>query len=385
MAFRGQQHVTPGEAYLAISLIKNLPADRNLRILISTNTRQGMDILSKAVNQTTLRSSHPDVMLTFFPFDQPVIMDRAVRMIKPKVMVLLESELWPGLLAALRRHNCRILIVNGRMTPKSVSRYRLLPNLWKTLAPDSVLAISKDDAARFATLFGQGRVEVMRNIKFDGLRLDADFAESTRRIRKILPGGDGFLALGSIRQEEEADVFRMIDVIHRHFPDFVIGLFPRHMHRLNACQQYLADNGKKWTFRSALAEDAPATPGMVVLWDTFGELSAAYDSARAVFVGGSLAHLGGQNFLEPLMNGVVPVIGPSWENFHWIGTEVFTENLVRKARDWRTASAELIKLIEAPLPREEIRKRAAEYIRKRQGGTEQACDRILQVLDGKYS
>ena len=379
------QAASAGEAYLAISLIKNLPADRKLRILVSTNTRQGMDILSKGVNETSLRSSHADVMLTYFPFDQPAIMDRAVRLIKPGVMVLLESELWPGLLAALHRHNCRILIVNGRMTPKSVRHYSLLPKLWKSLAPDRVLAISENDGRRFARLFGQSRVEVISNIKFDGVIMDSDFAESTRRIKGILPRESGFLVLGSIRQEEEADVLRMVGAIDNRFPDLVIGLFPRHMHRLNAWQEYLTDSGKKWRFRSALTENTPALPGSIVLWDTFGDLNAAYALAGAVFVGGSLAPLGGQNFLEPLMNGVVPVIGPSWENFLWIGPEVFSAGLVRKTSDWRTAASELIKLIDAPLSREEVRRRATAYIRTRQGGTELACQRILAALDRKHS
>ena len=378
------QAASAGEAYLAVSIIKSLPKDRMLRILVSTNTRQGMDILNKALGASN-RSSRTPVTITFFPFDQPAIMDMAVRLIKPTVMVLLESELWPGLLAALRRHKCKILIVNGRMTPKSVKRYRLLPNLWKTLAPDRVLAISNDDAVRFAALFGRSRVEVMPNIKFDGIRMDADFAESSRRIQKILTPQAGFLVLGSIRQEEEADIRKMIGEIHKRFPDLVIGLFPRHMHRLNAWQQYLADSGKRWAFRSALAQDTPAVPGMIVLWDTFGELSAAYACARAVFVGGSLAPLGGQNFLEPLITGVVPVIGPSWENFFWIGPEVFSAGLVRKARDWQSAATELIKLIEDPMPTEEIQRRTEAFIRKRQGGTKLACERIQAALDGTLS
>lgn len=378
------QAASAGEAYLAVSLVKAMPPDRKVRFLVTTNTLQGMEILQKAVKDPVIRSSHPDIMLTFFPFDQPKIMDAAVRRIQPKVMVLLESELWPGLLSALRRNNCRILIINGRMTPKSAGRYRLLSGLLEKLAPDHVLAVSGEDAGRFAVLFGQDRVGVMPNIKFDGLETDDVFEESARRIQSFVPRNTDLLVFGSIRQEEESDIFRMIEKIQARFPDLVIGLFPRHMHRLKSWQQSLEKQGKKWGFRSALV-DAPAGPGMIVLWDTFGELNAAYAAATAVFVGGSLAPLGGQNFLEPMINGVVPVIGPSWENFLWIGEAVFSADLVRKTPHWRAAAAELIRLIENPLPREDVQRRATTYIRQRQGGTKQACELILQALDGPLS
>ncbi len=376
------QAASAGEAYLAAGLIKSLPSDPKARILVTTNTRQGMEILQKAVTDPVVRSSHPDIMLTFFPFDQPKIMNAAVRRIQPKVMVLLESELWPGLLSALRRHDCRILIINGRMTPKSVKGYRLLSGLWKKLAPDHVLAISRQDADRFAAVFGQDRVGVMPNIKFDGVDTGDGFEESAGRVQSLVPENSDFLVFGSVRQEEESDILKMIEQIHTRFPDLVIGLFPRHMHRLKAWQQNLEKQGRKWAFRSALV-DAPAGPGSVVLWDTFGELNAAYSAAKAVFVGGSLAPLGGQNFLEPLINGVVPVIGPSWENFFWIGQEVFSADLVHKTPDWQQAAAELIRLLENPLPRDEVQNKAAAYVRNRQGGTKQACELVLQALEGK--
>lgn len=374
------QAASAGEAFLAVAIMRCFPRNRKLRILVTTNTRQGMDILKKAVDESSDRIPPLDVTLTYFPFDQPAIMNRAVRKINPGVMVLLESELWPGLLSVLHRHNAKILIVNGRMTPKSVGRYRLLPGLWEKLAPDRVLAISEADADRFAVLFGRERVGVMSNIKFDGIRMDDGFEENVRRIRRFLPRHANFLVLGSIRQEEEPDVVKMITQIHLRLPDLVIGLFPRHMHRLKAWQQILEKQGGKWRFRSALA-DTPVDPGTIVLWDTFGELSAAYEAADAVFVGGSLAPLGGQNFLEPLVSGVVPVIGPSWENFLWVGQEMFSAGLVCRTRGWQAAAAELIELIEAPLPREDVRKKAMAYIRKRQGGTQQACNLILQALD----
>jgi 3-deoxy-D-manno-octulosonic-acid transferase len=354
--------------------------DRDLRLLVSTNTRQGMEILEKAAADLSAQAPRLSLTLMFCPFDRPSVMDEAVRHIQPRVMVLLESELWPGLLYALKRHNRTVMIVNGRMTDRSLKRYRLMPGFCQALAPDRVLAMSPDDAGRFATLFGSDRVEVMSSMKFDGVRVEDSESESASRIRSLLPDGARFLVFGSVRQEEESLVLDMIRFIIGLLPGLVVGLFPRHMHRLDAWRQLLSKAGIKWTLRSSLTA-GPAGADTVVLWDTFGELNAAYAEAAAVFVGGSLAPLGGQNFLEPLVYGVVPVIGPSWENFLWVGPELFTAGLVRKTPDWQAAAAALVVLLESPPPRETIRDQAASYIRQRQGGTAQARHRILETLD----
>ena len=403
------QAASAGEAYLADALIhelEKLAAGQGINILVSTNTRQGMDILvqtkaqidKQKASKTTRENKAAAIELAFFPFDQPAIMEWAVRHISPKVMVLLETEIWPGLLSALRRNNRRVVIVNGRMTEKSLKGYAMMPRLWQELAPDRVLAVSRADAGRFARLFGQARVDLMPNIKFDRIRINPGPADSKtdtgtdrKALKLALPDKSPFLVLGSIRQEEETDVLHMIRALLRRRPDLVIGLFPRHMHRLSAWQQHLngfdqlqspGRLGQKrpgWMFRTRMTEK-PLPPGTLVLWDRFGELAAGYAHADAVFVGGSLAPLGGQNFLEPLMHGHVPVIGPSWENFAWVGPDVFTRGLVRRTDNWQAAAGELIRQLEEGLPRNEIKRTAAAYIASHQGGTRQACQTIVELL-----
>jgi len=368
------QAASAGEAYLAASLIKALPTNMKFDVLVTTNTRQGMEILEKVQGEQQL-----NVQLTFFPFDKPGIMDSAVLRFDPQVMVLLETELWPGLLSALHRHGCKILMINARMTPKSLKRYRLMPRFWKALAPHRVLAISGADADRFTELFGRETVSVMPNIKFDRVVLENLSTPNTPGLQQLLPQESDFLVMGSVRQEEEPEVTEILGKLIQRFPDLVIGIFPRHMHRLSAWKQYLGKTRKTWICRSEV-KDGQIKPGTLVLWDTFGELNVAYSKATAVFVGGSLAPLGGQNFLEPLIHGVIPVIGPSWENFAWVGDSLFSQGLVRKVQNWEMAVAALSQLIETPPPKSKIQDRAAAYVKKQQGGTNQACRLILQTL-----
>jgi 3-deoxy-D-manno-octulosonic-acid transferase len=305
-------------------------------------------------------------------------MRQAVRDVSPDVMVLLESELWPGLLFALKSAGSKVLVINGRMVEKSLRHYQVWPSFWKNLAPDRILAVSQEDALRFAALFGKDRVSVMSNIKFDRITTTDIRQEIFESIKRILPSNIPFLVLASVREEEEPLILEMIQRILVHQPKTVIGLFPRHMHRLSHWENTLSGIPIPWRYRSET--NTPVEAGTVIVWDTFGELASSYQLAWAAFVGGSLAPLGGQNFLEPLMCGVIPVTGPSWYNFYWVGRQIIDMGLVCMAEDWEKAAEILIKMLHAPIPRENVRNKAFDFVRKRRGGTCKACEVIHQHI-----
>jgi 3-deoxy-D-manno-octulosonic-acid transferase len=371
------QAASAGEAYLAYEILKHLNPPQPVKILLTTNTRQGLDIIHKGIADISADNSKITAVASFFPFDRPAIMDAAVNKINPKAMVLLETEIWPGLLYALKKNNSRILLINGRVTPKSLGRYMKWRNFLQQISPDKILATSGDDAQRFGDLFGHDKVGVMPNIKFD--RLDASTKNTDNPLSKMIPAASSFLVLGSIRQEEEPLVDQIMRYISRQLPDVMIGIFPRHMHRIHQWEQILMQSGLKWQLRSDRA-CAVAEKGSVILWDMFGELNPAYALANAVFVGGSLAPLGGQNFLEPLIYGVKPVIGPYWDNFAWVGEEIFSTGMVIKADNWQMVASELISQMKHPASKDVVRESAVRYITNRSGGTEQACCLIRKEL-----
>ncbi len=371
------QAASGGEAYLAETLIRQLSPGRPTRILVTTNTRQGMEILGKISPPITAENPHCHITAAYCPFDRPALMEAAAAQVNPKLVVLLETEIWPGLLYALRARKCPVHIVNGRMRKNSLAGYRRFAGMLYKIRPESVLAISAADAARFAEIFGKDVVSVMPNIKFDRI----SFSQEANAVKKspLIPAGIDFLVFGSIRREEEGNIKEMLKKIRHECRDAVIGLFPRHMHRIDHWRSVLNQVAPTaWRLRSEMA--APAKAGEIILWDTFGELAKAYASATAVFVGGSLAPLGGQNFLEPLTYGIVPVIGPSWENFSWVGDAIFRQGLVEKAANWQQAADRLIRQMRTPPDNERIIRTARAYISTRQGGTEQACRRIRPRL-----
>jgi len=294
-------------------------------------------------------------------------------------MILIESEMWPGHMAALKKCGCKILVINGRITSKSLSRYLVWPSLWHTLRPDKILAISENDAQRFSTMFGKDRVNVMPNIKFDRLESMESTPDQKNPLESILPDEIPFIVLGSVRQEEEHLVEKIIIEILGRKPKSIIGLFPRHMHRIKYWKDALNHLAIPWVLRSETRQIA--SPGTIILWDTFGELSFAYKISEAAFVGGSLAPLGGQNFLEAVTCGVIPVIGPSWDNFAWVGFDILNKGLVKIAADWKEVTDTLVKGIENPQSHETVQKSAFKYLENRRGGTEIACRLINQFLN----
>ena len=373
------QAASVGESFLARSIVNHLSPCNPIQVLVTTNTGQGMDILTRNNGKKNFPGSGPAVSYAYFPFDKPSLMKKAVSDVNPRTVVLLESELWPGLLDALKRCGTGILLINGRINPESLRKYMIWKSFWKNRAPDRILAVSKKDAGRFAILFGKDRVSTMPNIKFDQAGPVSVSPEVRRRISKLLPKNPSFLALASVRREEEPLVEKMITKILSEKPDTIIGLFPRHMHRLEYWQRTLNRLAAFWKLRSET--DVPVKSGSVILWDTFGELAASYSLARAAFVGGSLAPLGGQNFLEPLTCGIIPVIGPSWYNFYWVGREIFDFGLVNMAENWRDAASKIIKNLSRDIPRNTIQDEVMEYIRRRRGGTEQACRAVIELLN----
>jgi len=372
------QAASAGESYLATMILDHLGSHFPYSILVTTNTRQGKDIIEGHIDHRPDLSEGSRRTSAYFPFDQPSLMAAAVRAIRPGLMILLETEIWPGLMKALKTAGIPVIILNARMRASSLRHYRLWPGIWKALAPDRILAVSEEDADRYACLYGTECVAVMPNMKFD--RISADLAAtSANPINDLIPKGVPMVVLGSIRREEEDAVLQMIRYLLDHNHAYVIGLFPRHMHRVTSWKSRLEGAGIVCRLRSRTL--SPAAPGSVLLWDVFGELAHAYAVASAAFVGGTLAPLGGQNFLEPLTCGIIPTIGPSWETFEWVGKDLFSKGLVRVADDWRNAAETLLEQTTSPPPRDAVKNDLEDYLREHRGGTAMATGAIRAFLN----
>lgn len=306
------QAASAGECRLVAPLLAALPAP--LDILATATTTQGRDFLASCAPQASARGIR--LTVRHQPWDHPALVGRLLDQAAPRAVVLLETELWPGILAACAARRIPVVVASARMTRRSFARYLRLRPWLSSMGPAVVAAVSPQDAARFAALFAQAQVEVVPSLKF-ALALDpeetppADLAQMAAATCPVL-------VLGSVRAEEEDMVLALITHLRALAPQAGILLFPRHLHRVAAWQKHLERAGIPFRLRS---ENRPIAPGEVLLGDRFGELRAAYAMAHRAFVGGTFVG-GGHNFLEPLAQGVLPSIGPHWEHFAWVGKPV---------------------------------------------------------------
>lgn len=375
------QAASGGEAYLAWEVLKNLksPFKNTLRVLVTTNTLQGYETLTRAAEEINAKQPGLAIQPWYFPFDSPDIMKRMVAQVNPRLALILETEIWPGFLNACKQNGTRILLANGRMTSKSLGGYLAWPGLFRALGPERVMAVSEADGRRFGTLFGRDRVWVMPNIKFDRMATAAPMARKNNPLKDVIPARSKFVVFGSVRKQENVQIRKLAAALIRHKPDTTIGLFPRHMHHVPLWEKAMNAGGLTWMLRSKMT--GPAQPGTVIIWDTFGELIPAYSLAKTAFVGGSLAPLGGQNFLEPLTSGVTPVIGPHWKNFAWVGKEIFESGLALQGKTTEDVLNLLINVLEGTPKRTTVTKQAKAYINDRKGGAEAVSKQVADFLN----
>ncbi|SDL35348.1 3-deoxy-D-manno-octulosonic-acid transferase [Maridesulfovibrio ferrireducens] len=372
------QAASAGEAKLATRIMDHIYPDKPTRFLLTTNTSQGFSELERTAYRLTPNSRNVSATATYFPFDMPSLATKALKAVNPKLVVLLETEIWPGFLMACKDLGIKVIIINARMTTKSLAGYMSCPSFFKLIAPEEILAISPDDANRFKTLFEIDKVSLMPNIKFDSTATAEIIPYISNPLSSIFKPKTPFIILGSIRKEEESQVLKIAVALKKERPKTVIGLFPRHMHRIEAWKKMLDEKGLPWVLRSEIENAVPF--GHIVLWDVFGEMFSAFSLARTAFIGGSLAPVGGQNFLEPLAYGVTPVIGPFWSNFAWIGNEIFENKLARQAQDWEGVLHELLEISKKTVKPEKVKDHFETFLEDMRGGTKMACEAINRNL-----
>jgi len=297
--------VSVGEVGVARPLLAELRRRRpELPLVLSATTSTGLSVAHSA--------RVADAVLPF-PVDLPGPLRRVIGVAAPRLVVLVETELWPELLWTCARLSIPVALVNARVSERSFRGYLLaLPLLRPLLRPVTVvLAQSEQDADRLVRLgIARERVRVAGNIKFDAMP-----AEATPGVMGELRGVAGarpVLLAGSTMPGEEALVLDALAALPEEKRPFLL-LAPRHPERAAEVAALVAARGLVVARRTALA-GAPADCAVVVL-DTIGELAALYQLADVAFIGGSLVPTGGHNPIEPARFGVPTLTGPHVKNF----------------------------------------------------------------------
>jgi 3-deoxy-D-manno-octulosonic-acid transferase len=300
--------VSVGEVIVARPLIERLAARfPDTPVFVSTTT-----ITGQSVAQNTL----PDVDGLFFaPFDWPRPVRRTLARLQPRLLVLVETEIWPNLIHEARRRGVRIAIVNGRISSRSFPRYRRVRRLLTRVLHEVDLFLMQGEAhaARVRDIGAPpDRVRTTGNLKFDSLSRTG----ASDRLKYLIPSGGPLWVAGSTTEGEEVLVLAAYVKLREEIPGLRLLLAPRHPERFGEAEEAAHQAGLSCVCRSTLL--TPWNGADVLLLDTLGELAQVYSLASVVFVGGSLVPRGGHNVLEAAIHGKAVVVGPHMENFQEI-------------------------------------------------------------------
>lgn len=300
--------VSVGETVAAVPLLRALaglmpPSPLTLTVTTAAARERAEQLLGDGIH------------LTWMPWDLPWSVRAFLRRTQPRLLVLIETELWPVLLDECARAGVRVVVVNARLSERSASRYRRIASLMGPLLRqiEQVACLDEASATRFRSLgLAAEQVTCPGNIKFDAA-VPADLSPRMDRVRDHLGTDDGpLLVAGSTHDDEERQLLEACRPLLMRHPDWRLVLVPRQPQRFTAVWTLLEGCGLPVARYGA----GPVPPGTrIILVDVIGELMAFYGLADAAFVGGSLVARGGHNPIEPAWHGVPMFMGPSVFNF----------------------------------------------------------------------
>jgi 3-deoxy-D-manno-octulosonic-acid transferase len=251
------------------------------------------------------------VDVRFLPYDTPGAVARFMDRTRPRLAILMETELWPNLFRQCERRRVPLVLASARLSAKSVARYRRFGGLFRGIfsASSLIAAQTREDAERFMAIGApSARIQVVGNIKFD-VQVSEEVMARGGALRASLGAGRPVWIAGSTHAGEEEQVLAAHRRLRTEQPTALLLLVPRHPDRFDAVAEQLRHGAVRFTRRSG--GELPDGATQVVLVDTVGELAALYAAADVAFVGGSLVPIGGHNLLEPAALGLPVLTGPS--------------------------------------------------------------------------
>jgi 3-deoxy-D-manno-octulosonic-acid transferase len=319
----------------------------------------------------------------WWPFDFTWAVKRALRRVRPDVVVLAEGELWPNFLTAAKRQGVRVGVINGRMSPRSLARYQKLGGLarqvWSKI--DLVAAQTEEYGRNFRAL-GAESVHVTGSVKYDGATGDRNNPR-TCQMRELfnVQADDLIWVAGSTQAPEEQivlDIYRQERALH---PNLRLFLVPRQKDRFDEVAVILQGSGLAYVRRSQLV-NMPKDRNAIVLVDTIGELGAVWGLADLAFVGGSLdGRRGGQNMIEPAAYGAAVVFGPHVWNFKEAAAQLVTHGAAVQVENAAALGRETTRLLSSGEARQQMGEAGRRFVQSQQGATEKTLA-LLDLLTG---
>ena len=367
--------VSVGEVLTARALASDLKVlYPRLRLFLSTTTVTGQQVARHSLQ-------HVDGVF-YFPFDWTLIVRRTLDLVKPRLFIMMETEIWPNLLRVCRARDVRTAVINGRISSRSYPRYRLVrPFFRRVLADVDRFCMQSEESARRLIDLGAdpSRVTVTGSLKFDSLDFPTATPHGKPRERVLrffgLSPNRPVVVAGSTMRGEESAVLRAFARVKATLPSALAIVAPRQPERFDEVERLCRDAGFVTIRRSELPIDVEPRADVVVL-DSIGELARIYQLATAVFVGGSLVDHGGHNILEPAIVGKPIMFGPHMQNFKEIAETFLANGAALQVHSDRELEETLQVLLTDPVRRARLGAAARALVEANRG----AKDKTLAVI-----
>src|SRR5580704_450543 len=387
--------VSVGEVLSGVALAQKLKQAYPQRpLIVSTTTQTGQALARERVKAA-------DAVI-YFPFDWAFCVRRALDAVKPALVIVLETEIWPNFLREADRRDVPVIFVSGRISDKSFTRYQkffgwagfyLRPFLGDALGhARAFLMQSARDAERVKELGAPAeRVAVSGNLKYDQAVPDATPMSEWLASEVERGGRRPLIVAGSVVSSEEPLALIAFGVVQGEFPNALLVLAPRKPECFQQAADFIQESRRKFVRRSELkiggngasaGPTAISTDVTVLLLDSIGELASLYRLADGAFVGGSLVDSGGHNILEPAAFGKIPVFGSSMENFAAIAARFVESSAAIQVESPEDAGVEMIHLLKDPEKMNRMGGTARQLVESSRGALDRALAAISQQLGG---
>jgi 3-deoxy-D-manno-octulosonic-acid transferase len=367
-----------GEVLALRSFIEQLLIEySHLPITVTTFTPTGAEQVKKLFGHRVQQGYLP---LDILPFTT-LFLNR----VKPKMVIFMETELWPNLISQCSNRGIKLLLINGRLSDKSMQNYKKLNSLIKpTLqAFDSILTQSKENFDNFIELgANEATCSISGNLKFD-MKVDAALAEKQVQLQSLLPQNRPILLLASSHQGDEQMMITALKSILTKQPDVLLVIVPRHPERFEQVEYLCLKQGLTLTKRS---HNTLVSTENIWLLDTLGELMPALACVSVVIMGGSFSSIGGHNPLEPALFSKPIVVGNDMSNFREITQQLLAENGIIQINHLNNVSEHtlltetLLNLLKDTKQQSALGENALKVVKCNQGATQNTINTALAIL-----
>lgn len=369
--------VSVGEVLAARALLPGLRERYpSLAIFLSTTTRTGRDVASRQLEGID--------GLFYVPLDFAFCVRRVLGRLRPRLVVIVETEIWPRLLHECAQRAVPVALINARVSDRSFPRYRAARPLMARVLSDvtRLCAQSERDADRLRAMGAPpDRVTVTGSLKFDALDWTLPSRGATHPVRPFFSAASGrpVLLAASTLRGEDALVLAAFTALRAEHPTALLVIVPRHPERFDEVTALAQQHRYDVTRRTALVPDAPLAVDVVVV-DTMGELAALFGMATVVFVGGSLVDAGGHNVLEPALFGVPIIVGPSMRNFREIADLFLEADALVQVPDGDGLTEAILRLFADPARRAASGACARALLERHRGAAVRTLDVLAALL-----